>query len=120
MKNFITTVVFIVALFSASFAFAIEASTYSTQSYAEFAAQKTTNAPAITAFQGINSSHISPAELNQVSGDGKVGIIIAGAKYGWKAGKWVVIQVASGAAVDAAIRAAKCVKNAVSNRQLSC
>ena len=69
MKSFITTVVFIVALFSTSFSFAIEPSTYSTQSYAEFATQKTTNAPVITAFQGINSTSVSTQEAEKLSGE---------------------------------------------------
>jgi hypothetical protein len=60
----------IATLLCASSAFADEPSTYSTQSYADFATQKTANASSITAFQDINSSHVSPAELNQVSGDG--------------------------------------------------
>jgi hypothetical protein len=68
MKKIITA--FSVAtLLCASSAFAVEPSTYSTQSYAEFATQKTTNAPAITAFQGINSTSVSTQEAEKISGE---------------------------------------------------
>jgi hypothetical protein len=69
MKKVIKDILLIGLLFSASLAFAIEPSTYSTQSYAEFAAQKTTNAPAITAFQGIESNTVSTQDAEKISGE---------------------------------------------------
>ncbi|MFI3191123.1 hypothetical protein BCS42_09245 [Crenothrix sp. D3] len=70
----IMTAFSVATLLCASSAFADEPSTYSTKSFADFATQKTANASAITAFQDINSSHVSPTELNQVSGEGLRGM----------------------------------------------